>query len=275
MPLPPPPPATAARLDHLVINAMLDLDGVERTFRDLGFTVTPRGHHSLGSINHLMVVEGSYLELVGVPATGLQRQDVLDSPLGLSGLVLASADADATHARLGRAGLPALAPLEFSRPIDLGDGTDAAATFRIVRLARDRFPAGRVYFCQHLTPELVWRPEWLTHANGFSAIAGLTIESPDPAADAALFGATAACPPQPSGDGFTVTLADATILSIVAGPAPRLAGADLVFTDMDRLEARAAPLTGPRWRRHDARRATLELPALALTLTCLAPGSLP
>ncbi|MBT7732591.1 MAG: VOC family protein, partial [Rhodospirillaceae bacterium] len=55
------------RLDHVVINVRADMDVAEATFRDLDFTVTPRGYHTLGSINHLMIFETDYLELIGIP----------------------------------------------------------------------------------------------------------------------------------------------------------------------------------------------------------------
>jgi hypothetical protein len=37
------------------------------------------------------------------------------------------------------------------------------------------FEAGRVYYCQHYTPELVWRREWMSHANGSTGLSELTV----------------------------------------------------------------------------------------------------
>ena len=82
-------------LDHLVINTLRGMEDAARIFTALGFALTPRGYHSLGSVNHLAVVPGAYLELVGLPETGKQRQEVLDSPLGLSGLVFKTDDPEA------------------------------------------------------------------------------------------------------------------------------------------------------------------------------------
>jgi len=68
------------RLDHLVINVLFDMDRAAALMSQLGFTLTPRGFHSLGSINHLMVFESHYLELVGLPSgTEVLRRDVLES----------------------------------------------------------------------------------------------------------------------------------------------------------------------------------------------------
>ncbi len=44
-------------LDHLVINSHFALDDSAKLFADLGFHLTPRGYHSLGSINHLIMFE--------------------------------------------------------------------------------------------------------------------------------------------------------------------------------------------------------------------------
>jgi hypothetical protein len=76
------------RLDHVVINVRADMDVAEVAFRDLAFTVTPRGYHTLGSINHLMIFETDYLELIGIPAGAeTRRADLLTAPLGIKGVV--------------------------------------------------------------------------------------------------------------------------------------------------------------------------------------------
>jgi hypothetical protein len=46
---------------------------------------------------------------------------------------------------------------------------------------------GRVYFCEHQTPDLVWRPEWQTHPNGACAIARMVVATADPQRTARLF----------------------------------------------------------------------------------------
>ncbi|MGZ5873179.1 MAG: VOC family protein [Bradyrhizobium sp.] len=57
------------------------MDRAATLMSHLGFTLTPRGFHSLGSINHLVVFEGHHLELVGLPSgTGILRRDLLESP---------------------------------------------------------------------------------------------------------------------------------------------------------------------------------------------------
>ncbi len=51
------------------------------------------------------------------------------------------------------------------------------ATYRTVAVRPGIFPGGRVYFCEHGTPELVWRTEWQNHANGALATPEFVIAS--------------------------------------------------------------------------------------------------
>lgn len=173
-------PTDTMQLDHLVINTRFDMDASADLFEKLGFTLTPRGFHSMGSINHLMMFDGHYLELIGLPPDGKTvREEIVNSPLGLDGLVLRSEDADQTYAHLRENGLDAQPVQLLTRPLDL-DGEQKTAAFRTVRMPGE-FAAGRVYYCQHLTPELVWRAQWLQHANGVLGIASMhVIDSGDP-----------------------------------------------------------------------------------------------
>ena len=164
-------------LDHVVINALFDMDAAEALMSQLGFTVTPRGYHSLGSINHLIMFEGHYLELVGLPSgTDVLRRDVLESPRGLNGLVFQAGDVDTCLSQLRHSGLTMLEPQSFSRPVTI-DGVEHLARFRTVRTAPELFEAGRVYYCQHYTPELVWHRPWMSHANGCSGLSELVVVS--------------------------------------------------------------------------------------------------
>ena len=54
-------------LDHAVI-LVRDLDRARETYERLGFTLTPRGLHSLGSQNHCIMFGRDYLELMALPA---------------------------------------------------------------------------------------------------------------------------------------------------------------------------------------------------------------
>lgn len=166
-------------LDHVVINAHFTTDRAAEIFRALGFTLTPRGYHSLGSLNHLIMFADRYLELVGLPTDGGPvRQELLASPQGIDGLVFATQDARRTARALEQAGFSLQPVQDFSREVTSG-GQSGLARFTTVRLSPGRFPPGRVYFCQHHNREWVWRPEWLTHENRVDTLAGLSVISHD------------------------------------------------------------------------------------------------
>lgn len=256
----------AAPLDHVVINTLRGMDAAAETFAGLGFTLTPLGRHSLGSINHLMVAPGAYLELVGVPDEGKQRQEVLDSPFGLSGLVFKTEDADATYARLVEAGLAPSAPVAFSRPVEI-DGAASDAKFRTVKVPADLFPAGRVYFCEHLTPELVWREEWLDHPNGFRGFDRIEVTSPAPLADADCY-AAAIGRPALDGGPLQIVTEDGFRIDIVRAEASRFARLGLTFRGLDRIGQAAAATSGVTWTRAADGLGLLAIPSLELSIEC-------
>lgn len=174
-------------LDHVVINVRDRIDQGAETFRRLGFSLTPRGYHTLGSMNHLAMFGTDYLELIAVRPGDTSRPEILAAPEGLNGLVFGTEDAAATYAALQAAGVPVAPPQQFSRPVALPDGS-RDAVFRTVHLASGTVPAGRLYFCHHLTRDLVWRDEWRHHANGATGVARAVIAAADPAELGSLFG---------------------------------------------------------------------------------------
>ena len=173
-------------LDHVVVNARDRIDQAADTFRRLGFTLTPRGYHTLGSMNHLAMFGTDYLELIAAKPGDDSRPEIMSAPLGLDALVFATEDAAATYEALRRNEVPIDPPQQFSRPVQVrGEARDAV--FRTTRLPRSVSPAGRFYFCQHLTRDLVWRDEWRSHANGAVGIARAVIAAEKPEIPGGLF----------------------------------------------------------------------------------------
>jgi len=173
-------------IDHVVVNVRDQLDQAVETYRRLGFTMTPRGHHTLGSMNHLAIFGTDYLELIAARPGDTRRAEIIDWPIGLNGLVFATEDSAAVYAALDAADVAAEPPLEFSRPVALPTG-ERDARFRTVRLKPGVIDAGRVYFCHHFTRDLVWRDEWRHHPNGVTGVLGVTIAVDDPPALGAVF----------------------------------------------------------------------------------------
>jgi Glyoxalase-like domain len=179
-------PLPVPTLDHVVVNVRDRIDEGLETYQRLGFTMTPRGYHTLGSMNHLAILGHEYLELIAAAPGETRRAEILAAPFGLNGLVFATDDSTAVYTSLHAAGVPVEPPLEFSRPVELAGGA-RDATFRTVRLKEGVVPAGRVYFCHHFTRDLVWRDEWRHHANGAIGVTRAVIVARDPWVPGALF----------------------------------------------------------------------------------------
>jgi hypothetical protein len=186
-------PVPVPTIDHVVVNLRDRIDAGADAYRRLGFTLTPRGHHSLGSMNHLAMFGTDYLELIAAPPGDTGRPEIMAAPEGLNGLVFASEDAAATHGALAAAGVAARPAMQFTRPVALADGA-RDATFRTVHLQARDTGLGRLYFCQHLTRDLVWRDEWRHHANGALGVARAVIAARDPHALGTLFAAMFGAP---------------------------------------------------------------------------------
>ncbi len=207
-------PLPIPTIDHVVVNARDQLDAAEQAYRRLGFTLTPRGFHSLGSANHLAVFGTDYLELIATNGAQSGRQDILADPFGLNGLVFGTDDSAAAYRALAGNGVPATPPNEFTRPVTLPGGA-VDARFRTVHVQPEQGRPGRLYFCHHFTRELVWRDEWRHHANGAVGVARAVIASDDPAILGALFAqmfGPAAVRPVEGGVGLVVGLSRIEVL---------------------------------------------------------------
>ncbi|MGO4835901.1 VOC family protein, partial [Rhizobiaceae sp. 2RAB30] len=166
-------------LDHAVINTLGDLDGVGDLYRRLGFALTPRGYHTLGSINHLAVFGENYLELLGyAPGEREKRAELWVHPIGLTGLAFRSDDSATLHREMTERGAKVEALKDFSRPVKI-DGKEIDAAFRTFQIDRSLVENGRIFFCQHRTPELIWRDENLSHPNGVQNVTEFAIAAND------------------------------------------------------------------------------------------------
>jgi 4-hydroxyphenylpyruvate dioxygenase-like putative hemolysin len=155
-------------IDHAVI-AVRDLDAAATAFTALGFTLTPRGHHSIGSQNHCIMLGSTYIELLVAPVAHPWLDYYRRFGEGLAAIALSTSDADATYELLkGKGARP---PMDLSRPADGG-----TARFRLVQIEN----APQIFFVQHLTRELVWRSEWQGHANGARELVHVWLSAEQP-----------------------------------------------------------------------------------------------
>lgn len=239
-------------LDHVVINVMGQLDEAATQYTRLGFQLTERGHHTLGSSNNLAIFGTNYLELLGyLPGREVMRADLWTYPPGLSGLVFKSVDADLVYTTLKDHGVPVMEPMSFARPVALPGGAEDAR-FKVIRVSGEEVQNGRTFFCHHDTPQLVWRPEWQAHANGATEIVEFAIASNDPARTASLYERMFGAPLlTPTAGGVSFKAGAATIFVLTPDAvAERYAGAALTSADgSDRMVAlvfKVASLDTPR-----------------------------
>ena len=214
-------------IDHLVL-AVRDLDAAHGFYTRLGFTLTPRALHPWGTANHLVQLEGSFLELLGVadrakiaPATpgafgfGVYNRDFLARREGMSMLVFESRDARADRDEFAAKRLSDFTVFDFERQAKLPDGGDARVAFSLAFVADPKMPEAAFFVCQQHAPKYFWNAEYQRHANGARAVAEAVLRADDPPALADFFarlqGENAV---RRSGDGLRVTTARGTVAAI-------------------------------------------------------------
>ena len=266
-------------IDHVLVGVR-DLEAARLTFTHLGFTLSPRGRHiGWGTANYCAMFRSGYIELLGIvdPAQFTNNLDrFLEGGEGLLGLAFATEDAEAAAQELRARGIVAEGPKALSRKLELPEG-DAEPAFRNLYPSADATAGIRAFLCQHLTPEMVWREEWLGHANGARGLVSLTGAVSDPGQAAVAFGDLLGADAVSVGSGAVEVRAGAGVLRLCAPenlrqlfpgvanlaerPAPALAGLRLAVADIGAtahyLEAAGVPLMrdGDRLLRLDPRQA--------------------
>jgi hypothetical protein len=165
--------------DHLVIIGRDQLQNLAHAFSAQGFQLTPLALHNLGSINQLIMLDSSYVELLGWEADKpIQRAEIANQPQGLDALVFRTSDAEKTYQQLLEKGFDVTPVQNLSRASEFLDKS-VLVQFKTVRFSKQPIPGIRIYFCEHLTPEYVWQEQWLKHHNQISHLQKITIAIPD------------------------------------------------------------------------------------------------
>lgn len=180
--------------DHLVVMLRDQLEARAPGFTQAGYTLSEVSVHNLGSINRLIALDSSYIELLGWPA-GEQprRQEIAQQPIGLDALVLRSENAANDHRRLLASGFDVQPVSRLERPLEF-HGEQRLARFDTVRFATQPVAGLRLYLCRHLTPEYVWDGPLMRHPNGAAALEEIEIAAPDVAAAAHTLAAVTKAP---------------------------------------------------------------------------------
>ncbi len=199
-------------LDHVVI-LINDIDAAQASWSRLGFNLTPRGFHSIGTRNHCMMFGTDYLELLSVvkphPVTEY-FSEFLSRGDGAAAFAFSTDDSQACWESLRASGIQADPPVDFSRPVELESGA-RDAKFRVTQLPVNATPGCRTFLCQHLTPEVVWLPPYQQHPLGVTGIAGVTVNVEDIAAAAAAYGQVAGVSPIASSQGSQIRVGRFTV----------------------------------------------------------------
>jgi hypothetical protein len=201
-------------LDHVGIVAR-DLAALAAQYERLGFTLTPLARQADGRIgNRCAMLRRCYIELLAVvdPNAGSATLDrFLARYAGIHILAFSMDDAEATLARLRRAGVDAPSVSRLERAIDDADPTGPRARFTLIQMPDQ--PEGRINLVHHIAPEALWQERFLHHPNNATALAEVVVAVAEPADTAARFSRLIGCPaiPDPAG-GFALDLAHGRVL---------------------------------------------------------------
>lgn len=226
-------------IDHAVVMVQ-DLDMAAENYRQLGFTLSPRGTHSahMGTGNYTIMFDPDYMELLGVLVptehNAPARAFVERHGEGIERVAFTAVDAAAGADEIRARGLTPIGPTDFERPVTLPNGTVSAAKFRTFMWPTAEAPGGvRIFACQHKTRETVWIPELMTHANAAKRISEVLIATPEPAQEAAHLARLIDREPRAEADGAVT----------VTSGGDR---ADFVYLTLDQLRKRypGVPLAG-------------------------------
>jgi hypothetical protein len=241
-------------LDH-VAHFVPDLGAAAAALEALGFVPTPVSAQATpegptGTANRCVMLGQGYIELLApvadTPHARRTREAMARYP-GVHILALGTPAAAEERARLERHGFAPLPTVDLERDVEL-EGETRRARFGVVRVPPETMPEGRVQFVEHRTPEYVWQPRWLEHANGVAGLAAAFVVADDPPAVAARYARFAGLVPRPAGAFVRLPTArgelvfgrrkDLVRLLGDAPAAPALAGYALACRDVRKLLVR-------------------------------------
>lgn len=188
-------PRTPRPLDHVVL-PVEDLEITRARHEALGFTVAADALHPFGTENAcVFFTDGTYLEPLAVAS----REDCEAAALkgnvfvardqayrfragdnGFSAVVVSSQDAAADHNRFRRLGMSAGDMLEFSRPMQMPDGSAQTASFKLAFASDLRAPDLFAFAVERINVPAADRSALTAHSNGVTGISELYLSEPNP-----------------------------------------------------------------------------------------------
>lgn len=181
------PAPGALTLDH-VAHFVPDIDAASASLMRLGYTLTPFSPQShrlvpegplvpAGTGNRCVMLERGYLEFLtptaDTPLAG-QLRAAMSRYVGVHLVAFGTSAPERDYERLAQEGYGPLPPVALQRPIGTLHG-ESTARFTVVRVPPGAMPEGRIQYCRHHTPELLWQERWTAHRNTVTALAGVML----------------------------------------------------------------------------------------------------
>jgi hypothetical protein len=255
-------------LDHLA-HFVPDLDAAARLLEKLGLSSTPESAHRVkgrpaGTSNRCVMLEHGYLEILCPKLDTPHAERVRKLMARYDGVHLAcfgTPDAAFEHQRLAAHEFEPEPVVRLERKIDTGE----KLRFNVVYVPPGKMPEGRVQYCEHLTPEHLWKDEYVNPMR----LEEIYVVARNPARTAARWAEFAGLLPRREGDMVRLDAARGRILvatrktlSQLLGnvpAAPGIAGYRLGCRSPGRMAERCAK-AGAKVKR-SGRRYSVELPA--------------
>ncbi|MGE0557259.1 MAG: VOC family protein [Burkholderiales bacterium] len=181
------PPPGKLNVDHIA-HFVPHIDSASAALERAGFTLTPFSEQShrieaggplvpAGSGNRCVMLREGYLEFLtptGDTAIARQLRTAIQRYTGVHLIALGTTAPDADHARLQKQGFAPLPAVALQREIGTNAGIETAR-FTVVRVPPGTMAEGRIQYCQQHTPDLLWQPRWLEHANRARGLAAVIL----------------------------------------------------------------------------------------------------
>ncbi|WP_028605927.1 VOC family protein [Ottowia thiooxydans] len=186
-------------LDHIGV-AFADLDHGQTVFKRLGFTLTPRSLHYgqfspdepvqlWGSGNHLAVFHEGFVEAIGITdPTGPSRvKHMVAKHAGAHIVALGGEKAETQFADIRTFGDFSTEVCSLQREAPFGPNNEEVrpVAFKNIYIDEEVFPEAHFLLIEHVTPEVLWQPHHLIHANGALSLQAVYFAAKDPSALAA------------------------------------------------------------------------------------------
>ncbi|MBV6658981.1 MAG: VOC family protein [Devosiaceae bacterium] len=254
-------------LDHVVVGVP-DLGSARARLSALGFAVQADAHHPFGTGNcNVFFENGTYFEplaitdrdaeLAALKTTNpfVRRFDAYRFRHGYGPMMAAFTTDSASRMQdhFESEGISAGDILSFTRKQALPEGGETTIGVHLAVSATERAPDITLFCCEHLSREILWRPERTAHPNGAHGVTRLIAIEPNPTDFQYLFqAATGDRELRTTSVGMEMDLPNAlvSVLSPTAyaamtgqevapwGRGARLVAVEMAFADVEALATR-------------------------------------